>query len=351
MSREDQRGKVQTVLGTIEPEALGQTLTHEHVLIDLTCYFEAPQEASARSYIDAPFTMDRLGNSRVHWRYYRDNLTLLDEAEAVREVSAFRLAGGDCLVDATSIGIGRDPLALARISRSTGLNIVMGASHYTPFSHPPDMDERSEQAIADEIVRDVTVGVGETGIRAGIIGEVGCWWPMTDNVAKILRASVSAQTETGATILIHPGFHDEAHDEIMDILVKAGADPVRVIMGHLDITRNDMGALRALAETGCFMEYDTFGSEDTSHPPLSHLDGVSDVQRMERIELLIEHGHLDQIVVAQDVCTKRHTTRYGGKGFAHILENIVPRMKRRGFTDEQVRAILVDNPRRALTFR
>ena len=57
-----------------------------------------------------------------------------------------------------------------------------------------------------------------------------------------------------------------------------------------DTTRNDMGALRALAETGCFMEYDTFGSEDTSHPPLSHQDGVSDVQRMERIELLIEHG-------------------------------------------------------------
>ena len=351
MSQQQLSGKVQTVLGPIEPDDLGITLTHEHLLIDLTCYFEAPDAASERGYIHRPLTIDWLGRLRPRWKYNIDNMQLLDERATTEEVLEYRYAGGNSLVDVTSIGIGRDPLALARISRATGLNIVMGASHYVPVSHPPDMDQRSEDSIAERIIRDVTVGVGETGVRSGIIGEVGCWWPMPDNVRKVLRASARAQTETGATILIHPGSHNESHAEILDILVKAGADPTRVVMGHLDTALSDMGLLKDLASSGCFLEYDTFMTEDTTPSSLTPQDMVNDVQRMEKLELLIENGHGDQIVIAQDVCTKRHFVRHGGKGYAHILNNIVPRMRRRGFTEEQVNAILVDNPKRALTFR
>lgn len=344
-------GKVQTVLGAIEPEQLGVTITHEHLLIDLTCYYQEPTEASQRAYIHAPVTIDMLGRIRQVWRYNLDNLRLWDVDAAIEEAALYKHAGGNSLVDATSIGIGRDPQALARISRATGLNIIMGASYYVPFSHPPDMDRKTEDQIASEIIRDITEGVGETGIRAGVIGEVGCWWPMSDNVRKVLRASAYAQQETGAAILIHPGFHDDAHHEIMDILIKAEADPQRVIMGHLDTTLNDFGALKALAETGCYMEYDTFGSEDTSNSPLSHQDRVSDVQRIQRIQFLVEQGFGQQILVAQDVCTKSQLVRYGGKGYAHVLTNIVPRMRRKGFTQAQIHAILVDNPRWALTFK
>ncbi len=351
MSEQSQAGKIQTVLGLIEPESLGITMTHEHLLIDLTNYFEAPAEASQRGYIHRPVTIDILSDIRRVWKYNIDNLQLLDEQAAIEEVLKYKYAGGNAIVDATSIGIGRDPLALARISRATGLNVIMGASYYVPSSHPPDMGDRTESEIANEIISDLTVGVGETGIRSGVIGEIGCWWPPGPNEPKILRASAYAQSQTGAPILIHPGYHNKAHDKIMATLIEGGADPKNVIMGHLDTTQNDMGALKSLAETGCFMEYDTFGSEDTSHSALSNQERVSDAQRLDRIQFLTEQGHLDQILVAQDVCTKSSYTRYGGKGYAHILNNIVPRLRRKGFSNDDIHKILVDNPQRALAFK
>ena len=225
MSEQSQAGKIQTVLGLIEPESLGITMTHEHLLIDLTNYFEAPAEASQRGYIHRPVTIDILSDIRRVWKYNIDNLQLLDEQAAIEEVLKYKYAGGNAIVDATSIGIGRDPLALARISRATGLNVIMGASYYVPSSHPPDMGDRTESEIANEIISDLTVGVGETGIRSGVIGEIGCWWPPGPNEPKILRASAYAQSQTGAPILIHPGYHNKAHDKIMATLIEEGPTP------------------------------------------------------------------------------------------------------------------------------
>ena len=353
MSSRGLTGKVQTVLGPVDPGSLGVTLTHEHLLVDQRCYFDPPEEASARAWVHAPLTMDRLGGATERMAYFVDAITLLDVQAATEEVLRYKHAGGGSLVDATSAyGLGRDPLALARISRATGLNIIMGSSYYVPLSHPADMDQRSEESIAEEIVRDVTVGAGDTGVRSGIIGEVGNWWPATENQWKVMRASAHAQQRTGAPILIHPGYHPRFLEEGMEVLVKAGADPQRVVMGHLD-SFHDLGLLKSLAETGCYMEWDIFGREDTSRemrPASMRISPSSDVQRLEKLEFLIERGYEDRLVVAHDVCFKFQHVRYGGKGYSHILDNIVPRMRARGFTDDHIKAILVDNPRRILTF-
>ena len=344
-------GTVQTVLGPIEPDNLGVTITHEHLVVDLGCYSIEPHEASLKADVIAPVRLDTLNRVRRNFRYNLDNRRLWDVDACIEEVNLYKYAGGNSIVDASSVGLGRDPLALARISRATGLNIIMGASYYVPFSHPPDMDQKTEDDIASEIIRDVNVGVGETEIGAGVIGEVGVWWPHSDNVMKVLRASAAAQNETGASILIHPGYNDDSHHEIMDILMAADADPKRVIIGHLDHTLNDYGSLKALADRGCFMEYDNFGSEATSGANLGGQDNVSDVERLNRIEFLINSGHLDKILLSHDVCTKHKYYSYGGTGYAHLLDNIVPRMKMRGFTREQIDTMLVDNPRRALTIQ
>lgn len=130
---------------------------------------------------------------------------LLDEGTAIEEANLYVRVGGKTIVDATSMGIGRDPLGLARIARATGLNIIMGSSYYVAKVHPSGMDEKSVEELAEEIIRDVTEGVGDTGIKAGIIGEVGCTWPWTDNERKVVHASALAQQHTGAPLLIHPG--------------------------------------------------------------------------------------------------------------------------------------------------
>jgi len=340
------------VLGPIEPDQLGITLTHEHVLIDLEAYFTVPEEASERWYIDQPITMDILGKVGKRWLASHDMQRLLDEKQALAEVLKYRYAGGNSIVDTTSIGIARAPLMLARMSRATGLNIIMGSSFYVPQSYAPDLHTRSEDDIARQIIRDVTVGVGDTGVKSGIIGEVGNWWPTNETTRKILRASAHAAIETGATVLIHPGFHPDSPMHIMNDLTEAGLDPKRVIMGHLDGVM-DMGVIKEIAETGATLEYDRVGWEDTSWVTDIY-DGISipsDVQRMERFEQIIEWGFGSQLVIAHDVCFKTDWTSHGGKGFAHIVENLVPRMRKRGFTEGQINAILVDNPKRMLTFR
>ena len=345
-------GKIQTVLGLIEPDELGITLTHEHALIDLSCYFVMPEEATERWYVDKPVTMDVLAHVSPKWVNNKDDQLLVDEKQQTEEIYKYYLAGGNSFVDTTSIGIGRDPLALARMSRATGLNIIMGASHYVPVSYPDDMDERSEQQITDQIIGDITVGVKDTGVKSGIIGEVGNFWPTNETSRKILRASAHASVETGAAILIHPGFHRDSLMHHLNDLIEAGADPTRIIMGHLD-TFPDMDIIKQVAETGAYLEYDTFGNEDTVWGAVADqpIFIPTDVQRMQRIEQLIEWGFESQIVIAQDVCFKSHITSHGGKGYAHILESIVPRMRKRGFSNENIDNILIENPKRILTFK
>ncbi|MBM3944976.1 MAG: hypothetical protein FJ317_05720 [SAR202 cluster bacterium] len=346
------RGQVQTVLGPISPDKLGVTHTHEHLLIDMMCYFEMPEEASERAWVDAKLTMDRIGGATRRFSHFPDAIRLLDVGMAIEQVLTFKHAGGNSLVDTTNIGLGRDPLALARISRATGLNVIMGSSYYVPNSYPADMDKISEQSITDRIVRDVTVGVGDTGIKSGVIGEIGNFWPTNPNTLKVLRASAHAAVETGATILIHPGFHADSPPSIIDTLTKAGADAKRIIMGHLDMFTYDFVWLKDLAQTGCFLEWDVFGLEDTTLAGgnLSSTRVASDVQRMEAIEYIIGEGFGDRVLIGHDVCTKLQYTRYGGKSYSHILENIVPRMRKRGFTETAIHAILVNNPKSALTF-
>ncbi len=347
----EMKGKVLTVLGPIEPDEMGITLTHEHLLIDLDGYFVQSDEASVRFYEDVPVTMDILGAMGRLWFRNHANLRVLDERLAIEEALRFRHAGGDSMVDTTSIGIARDPLALTRISRATGLNVVMGGSYYIPLFHPPDMDDREEGEIEEEIVRDITIGVGDTGVRCGVIGEIGCMSPLDENLTKVLRASARASARTGAPITIHPGFTDRSPAEILDTLLEAGTEATQVIMGHIGPTVSDLGVLRDLASSGCYIQHDLFGYENTNQEYLGRVGmQISDEQRIERLEHLVEHGYEDQLLVAQDRCSLIHFRRYGGPGFAHILESIVPRMRRRGFSEDLLEEILARNPGRALAF-
>ena len=112
----------------------------------------------------------------------------------------------------------------------------MGAGYYVEAVHPDGMADLSEADIAQQIVDEIRVGVGDSGVKAGIIGEIGCSWPLADGERKVLAAAAAAQRETGAAILIHPGRSPSAPREILDVLAEAGGDVGRVIMGHLDRT-------------------------------------------------------------------------------------------------------------------
>ena len=348
MTEETQEKIVQTVLGNISPTQLGSTMTHEHLIIDFSMMFREPRDPNNVEMMDAPVTMENLGWISQYCYSNKDNLLVTDEQTAIAERIQYKKLGGGTIVDATTIGIGRNPKALARISKASSVNIVMGAGYYVDAAQPSNVDELTEDQIAEQIYLEITQGVDESGIKAGIIGEIGCTWPLTTNEIKILRAAAAAQSQSGSSISIHPGRHETAPEEILNILKQSGADLTRVIMGHLDRTVNSIEILKQIAESGCTLEWDLFGNEVSYYQP-SNFDMPSDAQRLEFIRIMLNDGLQDRIVVAHDICTKHRLAKYGGHGYGHFIAHVVPRMVEKGFTNDEIHSITDLNPRRLLT--
>ncbi|HME92925.1 MAG TPA: hypothetical protein VKN16_01750 [Methylomirabilota bacterium] len=343
-------GQAQTVLGPIAGEAMGITLPHEHLLIDFEVMFREPDNGAERGLARQPVSLANLGWVRHHFSSNLDNLQLLDERVARDEALLFKHAGGQTFVDPTNRGLARDPLALARIARATGLNVIMGSGYYVAAAHPADMDRRTSDDIARELVRDLTVGVDGTGVRAGFIGEIGTTWPWTDNEKKVVRAAVAAQRETGAALMIHPGRHERLPLQIVDFIRKEGADLGRTIMCHIERTIADPAVLADLAATGVYLEYDLFGLETSYYPYNPTFDMPNDGERMRQILGLIERGHLDQILMSHDIAYKHCLSRWGGFGYHHLLVNVIPRLRAKGADDKTIQTLLIDNPRRAFAY-
>ena len=338
------KGEAQSVLGPIAAEDLGITMVHEHLLIDLTCLYAEPSGAGERGLARQPMTLENLAWIRRNWNSNLDNLRLDNEALAIEEARQLKLEGGGTLVEVSNIGLARDAHGISRIARATGLNVIMGSGYYVDPAHPPEMDAKTEAEIEEEIVRDVTEGVGTSGVRAGIIGELGCSWPLTPNETKVLRAGARAQRRTGASITIHIGRDIQSPVEITDCLEEAGADLSRVILGHMDRIAHPMEILTGLAGRGCYIAFDTFGQETWVYP-FSPSDRLSDAQRVDLMLALIAEGFLDRLLVSHDIGYKHRLGAFGGCGYAHILTTVVPHhMRRKGMTEEQLHAVLVGNP-------
>ncbi|HEU4440355.1 MAG TPA: hypothetical protein VFT36_13955 [Methylomirabilota bacterium] len=350
MSSSPLSGQAQTVLGPISGEAMGITLPHEHLLIDFEVMFREPATAAERGLARQPVSLANLGWVRHNFSSSLDNLQLLDERVARDEALLFKHAGGQTFVDPTNRGLARDPLALARIARATGLNVIMGSGYYVAAAHPADMDRRTADDITRELVTDLTVGVDGTGVRAGFIGEIGTTWPWTDNEKKVLRAAVAAQRETGAALMIHPGRHERLPLQLVDFIRAEGADLGRTIMCHLERTIADPAVLNDLAATGVYLEYDLFGLETSYYPYNPAFDMPNDGERMRQILGLIERGHLGQILMSQDIAYKHCLTRWGGFGYHHLLVNVIPRLRAKGADDKTIQTLLIDNPRRAFAY-
>lgn len=353
-------GKVQTVLGPIEPQELGITLPHEHLLIDGSAYFVEPDGATEQRLAHQAVMLENLWWIRYNQVSNLDNLVLSDEELAIREALLFKQAGGNTIVDCTPITAGRNPTGLVRIARATGLNIIIGTAYYVEPTHPAGLDHKTEKEIADEFVRDLTLSVGDSGVCAGIIGEIGCSWPWTESEQKVMRAAVLAQQRTGAALQIHPGRHEMAPLEIIDMLRDTGADLSRTIMCHIERTVYESANRLKIVEAGCYVEYDEFGFEGyyPLTPPMFHdqspnlaaINLPNDAQRVRQIAELIAEGYVKQVLLSHDIFQKIHLTRFGGYGYGHILRNVVPLMRRKGVSEEHIHTMLVENPKRVLQF-
>ena len=155
--------------------------------------------------------------------------------------------------------------------------------------------------------------------------------------------------ETGAALNVHPGRDPDQPQEVADFVRSHGADLSRVVISHIDRTIFDEPRLLRLADSGVVIELDLFGQEQSFYP-LGDIDMPNDAMRLRLIRALIDHGHLDRVVISHDICYRTRLTRWGGHGYAHIFDNVVPLTAARGFSEAEITAITVDNPRRLLTF-
>jgi len=306
---------VETVRGPVPADDLGFTLPHEHTYIDLWLI---------------PGKFDYAGQIR-------------NEDILVAELAEFVRLGGRTLVDLTLPGVGRDPLAVRRLAERTGLNIVLGTGFYREPYYPPEsmIDRRSVESLAEEMVREITIGIGETGIRAGIIGEIGVdkTW-VSAQEERVCRAAGRAQSQTGLTITTHSVRSRVGLDQLR-LFESEGADPARVVIGHCD-WMPDLRYYMEIIDTGASVEFDGFGHTDTLTVGLESA-------LLELILELLHAGHESQILFSQDVCYAENLQQFGGKGYSFLQESVLPKLLAAGVPAEVLHTITVENPRRLLS--
>ena len=341
---------VRTVNGVLNADNLGVISPHEHVLIDIRNQFSEFSAISERVRSQEPVQMSNLDALSRNPYAVKDNLVLGDIEIQQKELSRFKEAGGDTVVDATSIGIGRDPLALLRISRATGIHIIAGCGYYTADTHPPDMDGKTVDQIRQEILDDLQQGMDGTQIRAGVIGEIGTSEPIHPNEEKVLKAAADAHVETGVGVIVHTYPWGKQGLEAVRILTGRGVPPHKISINHIDV-EIDLDYCQELTRTGVFIEFDDFGKEffiDKRHRGFAGGVFARDIERVKALRQLIAAGFLENLLMSCDVCLKTLLHSYGGWGYDHILTNVVPMMLDEGITSAQVDVLLKDNPRRFL---
>ncbi len=354
-------GSVVTVNGRIDPDKLGITLPHEHMFLDASDWFTAPDSAVKRKKAEEPVSLENLGFIRQNLYGNIDNMQLNSYEEARDEIMLFKRAGGNTVVDLTPKHVGRDPRMIKEVANETGLTFIHGTGYYVRDAQPDYLDRMSVSEIRDEFISDVHNGIGETNIRAGVIGELGVSGRIHEIEEKVVRAGAQAAAVTGAPLNIHtPGRtpHSQKNRtyppsrwgiELLDICEEEGLPANRIILSHLDRTiYEDLSYQKNVADRGAYVEYDLWGLEAY----LSDYNDAlpSDTRRSEWVAELVEDGYEDKLLFSHDVWSKTQRVAYGGYGYAHLLKNVPSMLLTQGIPHETYEQITVNNPQSVLEF-
>lgn len=307
---------IMTVCGEVTPEQLGIVLPHEHVICDIARHS---------------------GNA---------NNLLTDVTACTREMEYFKRAGGGTIVDVTTPDIGRDPQSLRDVSLAAGVNIVTCTGYYTEKTAQELIGEQTVDDLAAWMIKEITVGIGDTGIRPGVIGELGS--PnhyVRPAEEKVLRAAGRAHRETGMSISLHAAIGRPGVDQLA-ILREEGVSLDRVIVGHADYewhreVGTDLEYYQKLLDAGCYVEFDQIGWGE---------DVVPEKEIIKRVLLLLERGYSNRLLLSMDICRRSFYRQNGGHGYDYLLTHFTKKLQVAGLSDDQIRLIMTENPSRALAF-
>jgi len=319
---------INSALGPLSPDKLGQTLVHEHF-----AWSYPGNEADASI---APY--DREAALEV-------GLKVCEAAKAV---------GIQTIIDVTTNDVGgRDPLLYKELSQKTGINIIFATGLYTEKEGSPAYWETRmafgkdlSKMISELFIKEITDGVGTTGIKPGVI-KVGSSPTMTDYEKAVHKAAVIAQKATGAPIITHTDGPTGGVEQA-EFLVSQGADPKKVMIGHVTNSK-DINYHKAILAKGVSLGFDRLG--------LAPFFGVPDDASVQNIATLCKEGYTNKIMLSQDT-----VNLWLGRPFSadapqavvqllskwtidHVSKDIIPALKAQGVTDDQIKTIMVENPK------
>ncbi|MBI9044145.1 MAG: TatD family hydrolase [Anaerolineaceae bacterium] len=344
---QDHKSDVMTVQGWMPVKEMGISLTHEHIITDGSVWFEEPDEKN-HHLRDVPVDKSLYTELRVNAHVNIDNNSMQDVDVAVEELKHFRELGGRTVCEVSCKNIGPFPQKLLKISQTSDVNIIMPTGFYYQASHPQRVKNMNIQQLADEMIQDIRVGMNGTSIKAGLIGEIGITPDFTPEEIKCLRAAVQAGHETQTPVTIHQPSFERKANRVIDIIREEKGDLEHIIIGHMCASGEDFPYQVNVLLNGVFIAYDLIGS-DLYYPSIQR-GQPTDEENARNIKRLIDAGFIDQILISHDIFIKICLKHYGGRGYGHILENFVPRLKQLGITEEEIHTILVKNPARVFTY-
>lgn len=337
---------IRTILKDYAPDELagGATLFHEHMsfadnfMTRWTGYAADSRRENAMPGAPPPGAAGGAGRqggaapapppSTPSGKYFMQDL-----AYQVEEMKAAKGDGISCIVDGGHPDMGRDINFLRQLSEQSGLPIVAGGGFYAQPFYPKEMSTMSEEQVYQALVKQADTD------PIGVFGEIGSWDYITKDERKVFRAVGRASVTTNLPIFTHTGIPGKSALEQLDLLEDAGADPKKIVIGHLGNLTSDpnVEVHRAICRRGAFIGFDRQGSQ-------------GDAQQVPLVMKLIDAGYADNLMFASDLSNIAQTKKGGGPGYARTLTVFVPKLKAAGASDEVLRQIMQDNPRRFLAF-
>jgi phosphotriesterase-related protein len=312
---------VETVRGPVEAERLGRTLPHEHVVI---------------------LGQETLANFNHRWGepWWDEERGV---ADAVAKLRRLRDGGIETLIDPTAVGLGRDIRRIQRVNEQVDLNIVVCTGVYSFMELPQFLRYRSVEALAAIFVRELTEGIGDTGVKAAFIKCAVEEHGLVGDVPRILAAVAFAAAETGAPVMVHTNAAAQSGLIALESLTAGGIPPEKLVIAHVGDS-NDLDYIRRLAASGAYLGWDRFNIE--------HFN--PDEERIGTVCAALAEGLVvvDQLHFSHDGATF-HDFMVGDPAFAgeeadylHLSNVILPQLRGRGISDADLDRIMVDNPRR-----
>ena len=341
---------IQTVTGILQAEEVQRICVHEHLILDMTHEAIEPTTPESKRLFWDDVRMEHLGMLRHNPYVVRTNLVLDSVPDAVEEVKPLMAAGCNLLLDLTSVGLGRDVVKLQEISRESGLNVVCGCGLFVHDSKVAPYKDWSVEHITAAMLKEIREGVGETGIRPGVIGEIGTSEILYPMEQRALLAAANTSLETGLPVYIHTYPWSRAGIEAVDLLLKEGVKPHNICICHLDVCFDEGTIFRAL-DRGVYVEFDNLSKEFYFPSDDGAFAGgpfETDVARVHMLKRLVEYGYGDRLLLANDLCLKASLHKYGGDGYDYVFNHFAMMMRMEGIDDNNIGKLLDVNPRRFL---